>query len=422
MTLEQLPTPSTIATTTLEDAWQRFAKYDHNANIAQRRFMQQRVFILGLAVAATTLAITNAALKEKGLMDFPWLPNATNLWLQQAALPVVLRILEVVVIVVPIVLTAITAYSIKFNMGINWVMLRSSAESLKKEIYCYRTQVNEYNPDNLAGETREVRLARRIKLNSKRLMETAVNQFGLESYSGKLPPRNATPQGDDGFSDLTPNQYIEWRVQDQFNYYQKRGLRLGRELQRYQLSILLLGGLGTLLVAFRLDVWLAVSSALAAALASFLEIKRTENNLISCNLAASDLYDIRTWWRALPAPARTQRRNIELLVTSAEAVIQGENSGWVQEMREALSEIYDEERKKESHARLEPEPTEDVHIRMQPDPLVEGALPSGERSSITEDDRPSPLSDRPDRTAPPNRDDLPTQTQLLPVKASEPEV
>lgn len=332
----------------LEDAWFRFAKYDKNALIAQKRFVRQRKWILILGVAATTLAVMYSVFEPfllgKTTQVPPWL-----LWLTQEPLRQnFLDGFHFLVIAVPIISTVLIAFSEKFNMGISWVMLRSSAEAIKKEIYRYRMQVDEYNPaDTTSAETRDVRLAKKLKVVSKRLMETPVNQTDLLPYKGDLPPKFGTPENDNGFGDMTAEQYLTWRVEDQFSYYQKKAARLGRDLRRFQLLIIFLGGFGAFLAAINLNVWLAVSNALAVAFTSYLEFKRTESTVISCNLAASDLYDIRIWWHALSPEARTQRANVETLVHSTESVLQTENAGWLQEMREALAEIYKE--KKEIH-------------------------------------------------------------------------
>ncbi|MFZ4667600.1 MAG: hypothetical protein ACOYME_14335, partial [Prochlorotrichaceae cyanobacterium] len=52
------------------------------------------------------------------------------------------------------------------------------------------------------------------------------------------------------------------------------------------------------------------------------------------------LYSIRAWWRALPSHAQADQANLETLVQLTENVIQAENAGWVQEMRDALSDMY----------------------------------------------------------------------------------
>lgn len=322
----------------LEDAWLRFATYDKNAVIAQRRFVQQRKWILILGVAATTLAIVYSTLEQYLKPDTIVFPGWLGSWLSKQQF---LEGFHVLVIAVPIIVTVLVAFSEKFKMGISWVMLRSSAEAIKKEIYRYRMQVDEYNPsETRSTETRDVRLAKRLKVISRRLMETSVNQTDLQAYKGDLPPRSGTPEEDNGFDDMTAEQYLKWRLENQFNYYQKKVARLGKELRRFQALIILLGGVGALLAAVNLNVWLAVSNALAVAFASYLEFKRIEATIVSCNLSAADLYDIRIWWHALSPETRRQRASVETLVSGTEAVLQTENAGWLQEMREALSEIY----------------------------------------------------------------------------------
>src|SRR5579883_2951851 len=215
----------------LEDAWFRFAKYDKNAIVAQKRFIQQRRWILILGVAATTLGVSYSLIekyiKEMDVpphtLSYPFSLNQTHF----------LEIVHFPVLIVPIILGVLVAISVKFNMGISWVMLRSSAEAIKKEIYRYRMQVGEFNPVKLTpAESRDVRLARSLKLISKRLMQTSVNQTDLLTYEGSVPPKYSTPDGDDGFSDMTAEQYLTWRVEDQFSYYQKKAARLGKDLRR----------------------------------------------------------------------------------------------------------------------------------------------------------------------------------------------
>lgn len=346
----------------LEDAWFRFAKYDKNASVAQKRFIRQRRWILILGVAATICGVSYSVIEPYiKAQKQPLLASVTNEEL--------LSILHVPVLVVPILLGVLVAISVKFNMGISWVMLRSSAEAIKKDIYRYRMQVGEYNPAKLtSAESRDARLARALKLISKRLMQTQVNQTDLLAYEGSLPPQHGTAEGDDGFSDLTAEQYLAWRVEDQFNYYQKKAARKGRSLRRFQMVIFLLSAIGTLLAGLRFDVWIAVSSALAAAVAAYLEFLRVEPTVVTFNISAADLYDIRVWWHSLSSEARTQRVNIETLVASTEAVLQTENVGWLQEMREALAEIYGDKRGKNAHygSKL----LDEVNPALQPSPIA----------------------------------------------------
>jgi hypothetical protein len=366
-------TASTYCSPALEDAWRRFGDFDKNANIAQKRFLKQRKWIIMLGVIVTTLAVVDFMLDralDVDLMLSQDLAEQTSFLFriilglsatQEQAVEIatwVDRIMNTIIIIIPILISILVAGAVKFNMGINWVMLRSASESIKHEIFRYRTQVGIYSPDYVPPggskpETRDVTLARRTKQIGKRVMETQVNMSELEIYDYKkegLPPVYGVAPGDDGFSDLTADQYIHWRVEDQFDYYRNKAKKLAKELQRFQWSIYIFGGLGTLLAAIQLEIWVAVTSSLVAALGSFLEFKRVETNLIGMNLAASDLYDIRAWWRALSDSAKQQSGNKATLVKSAEAVIQGENASWLTEMREALSEVYGEEEGDEKDA------------------------------------------------------------------------
>ena len=316
--------PESSPNPTLEDAWFKFGEYDKNATLAQNRFLTRRLLITSLGVIATTLAVVHTLCKQ--IADNP----------DSAFFKAILEILNILIILAPISISILAAVDTKLNQGLAWVVLRSSAEALKKEIYLYRTKVKPYHPQS--EESRDIKLAQRVKTIGQRIMETQVNQSGLEIYRGTLPPYAAA--GDDGFSDMRWQEYLQWRLEDQFNYYRKKSVSLSRQQIRLQWYITIIGGVGTLLAAIRLEIWVAVSSAVSAALISTLEFQRIETTLVSCNQAANDLYSIRTWWRALSPAAQAEPKNLETFVNLTENVIQAENAGWVQEMRDALSDMY----------------------------------------------------------------------------------
>jgi hypothetical protein len=55
---------------------------------------------------------------------------------------------------------------------------------------------------------------------------------------------------DDGFSPMSPDRYVEIRLSEQPRYYRRRALRVHRAFfVAWQIAILGLGGLGTLLAA-----------------------------------------------------------------------------------------------------------------------------------------------------------------------------
>jgi hypothetical protein len=270
-------------------------------------------------------------------------------------------------------------------------LLRASAETIKQEIYRYRTQVGNYSDPKL----RDLNFAQEIQAINERLMKTQVNQSGLFWHEPKvnkhpswlkkinqfgstilLKPlrkkrnkqflvnkdflayrltflmfqteqnKQSRKNKNDLYSPLTAKQYIDERLINQLNWYRKKTLDLDKKWQLWQWSIYLLGGVGTFLAAMKLDVWITVSNAIAASILSFLEFRRLDSTLVGYNQTATNLENILWWWYALTEDAQGERKNIEKLVESSEKVIQAETMGWVQEMKDAMADLYkaDEER------------------------------------------------------------------------------
>ncbi|MCP4654582.1 MAG: DUF4231 domain-containing protein [bacterium] len=314
--------------TTIEDAWYRFAVYDKNANLAQRRFTWLRTWIVILGVAATGLAICYSVAKTGGR------PSPEDwrfyLWL--------------LVILTPITGSVLTAGSAKFERGVHWILLRGAAEAVKREIYRYRAQVGIYGPTRAQSRSRDQKLAGKLEEIARRLMDSEVVQASLAPYEeARLPPKYGVAVEDDGLSDLSTERYIEVRLHDQRNYYQSKSARLYRTYQGLQWSIVALGGVGTLLAAVGLEIWIPISVSVAAALTGLLELRRIESSLSAFTRAALELENIATCWGGTPPQTKAGFALREKLVDRTEAVIRNENAGWIEEMQEALTELDEEE-------------------------------------------------------------------------------
>jgi hypothetical protein len=313
----------------LLNAWTRFAEYDIYAGKQQKRFIYLRITILSLGVLAIFVALSYSYWGPGDIDPTTWYEK---LW-------------RYVVILLPISTSVLLAGAVKFDAGTKWILLRNSAEAIKKEIYRYRANAEIYSKQNEArtGETRETKLARKIKTITNRVMKTQVNlsHITLSEEQLKTVPSDFTyVEGDDCFSNLSSEEYIRYRLQDQCAFYKNRTGKLERELKLWQWSIYFLGGLGTFLAAIGQEIWIAVSSGISGAFITYLEFKRTEQTLISYNQAATDLQGIHAWWFALKEEDRNKSINHDKLVKNTEAVIQSEHFGWVQEMKDALEELY----------------------------------------------------------------------------------
>lgn len=358
----------------LDRAWKMYDIYDLSAVKVQKRVTFLRLLILRLSILVTVLAVLNSQFPSKNF-DIDILSHLRNL-------------LSTSVIIAPIAVSILLAGAVKFDRGVSWILLRGSAETIKQEIYRYRTQVGNYRHP----QTRDSNFAQEIQTISERLMKTQVNQGGL--YWDEVQPKkklplfiivyrrignliqklltnfthqlsrlvkwilrisessdnrdNNYPQDSDRFSTLTAAQYIDLRLMDQLGWYRRKTLALDKKWQWWQWWIYILGGIGTYLAAIKLDVWIAVTNSIAASILSFLEFRQFDSTLVSYNQTATNLENILCWWHALTPEEQDKRVNVEKLVKSSEQVIHSETTGWVQEMRDALTTLYEEQKLSDS--------------------------------------------------------------------------
>jgi hypothetical protein len=305
----------------LMQAWETFADYDYNAMLQQKRFDKIQLAIIVLGVTGTFLAIIQQIFTGgdgNRVLSFPW------------------NVFHYILILIPISLTVLITAASRFKQGTKWLLLRAGAESIKREIYRYRTKAMYYKDDP------EQQLSKRVEDITLRTMRTEVNLSSLRPYDKKqgFPPYMfASRGGDDGFSPLTPDRYVEVRLGDQLNYFKKSALKLDKQLTLLYWLIFIIGGIGTFLAAIDLQIWIALTTAIVAACGTYLGYRQTENTLTKYNQASTDLVNIKSWWNALSAVEQAQQVNIDSLVEHTEQVLQSELDGWIQQMQNALAEL-----------------------------------------------------------------------------------
>ncbi|HZG39427.1 MAG TPA: DUF4231 domain-containing protein, partial [Nodosilinea sp.] len=156
----------------LNSAWERYRVYSQNASKAQERFLAVERLITLLALLVVVLAVVHPIV----LHQTPTSGNPAELN-KQLPLSLLfdqqhigLGLLNLLLIILPITITALRAFAVKFSRGNNWVILRGNAEALKMEIFYYRTRVKQYRTD------RNTELAEKIQQISQRLKGSVVHQ------------------------------------------------------------------------------------------------------------------------------------------------------------------------------------------------------------------------------------------------------
>ncbi|MFQ5793679.1 MAG: DUF4231 domain-containing protein [Candidatus Bipolaricaulia bacterium] len=309
--------------TTLRLVWERFALYDDNAKRQQISFNRLQLGILTLGVLGTLLVLSQ---RELGIQN-------DRSWQGQ--------VLHYVIVIVPITVSILVAAANRFKAGNKWVLLRAGAEAIKREIFRYRAKAGIYNDQQMGKTSREAKLTREVESVSRQLMQTDVNLSALRPYVDPIPPKmDGAAADDDGFSFLTPDRYITIRLGDQLNFYRLKTTKLERQLKRLQWLIYISGGVGTLLAALGVELWIALTTALAAAFITYLEYQQIENTLMKYNQVATDLANVQAWWTALLPKEQADPKNVDKLVKHTEKILKGEHTGWVQRMENALAELY----------------------------------------------------------------------------------
>ncbi len=357
-----------IADRVLFQAWKLLALYDTNAGRQQKRYFKLQNWIIFIGVLITLLALIKTQLFPEDvdlsfledMGDDPSEGSATSATTPESADEVreeafskmldenlaerleniswyiTYQILDKIIIVAPIVISVMLAATNKFKYSTKWLTLRPGAEAIKREIYSYRMQSGIYSDEQTKEQSRSLKLAEQLKAISSQVMKSDVNESALKPYEGPIPNNMyGASEKDDGFSPMTAEVYVLIRIGDQLNYFVGKTNTLERKLKRLNWITIGIGGLSTLLAAVGLDLWIAFTTAVSAAIVSYLEYQQTETNLMTYNQTASDLENILFWWDALTADEKQHHENIDNLVEQTETILGSELSAWIKRMQQA---------------------------------------------------------------------------------------
>jgi conflict system pore-forming effector with SLATT domain/uncharacterized protein DUF4231 len=330
----------------LKQAWKLFSQYDLNAGLQQSLYRKMQFYILLLGVIVTILVLSESYFDKNIWFASlqPWLKNLIIISLQPW--------LKNLIIIIPIAISTLVAISTFFRFGNKWVNLRTAAETLKSEIYQFRTTVGKYSPksisDNQPITKPEDVLFNQIQTISNQLMGTEVALSTLRKYEGQIPPKmfGADQSQDDGYSTLTSNNYVNARLEPQISFYQKRTKKMYRNLMVLQILVLIGGGVGTFIAAIGLELWVALTATFVSVFTIYLQYNQIENTLIKYNQSLNGLNNIQVWWASLTDNERNDIKNRDKLVNATEQILLMEHQVWVKNMKQAVSKIHKIEEEK----------------------------------------------------------------------------
>ncbi len=242
-------------------------------------------------------------------------------------------LLHLILIAIPIIVALLIAAANKFKQGNKWIKLRAGAEKIKEEIYRYRTRSGVYLVDA------EEKLAEILNTITHKTMDSEVSSSSLKPYKKDEVWQTAQ------LSHLSPEKYIEERLNDQLHYFTRKAVVLERKVTTLFWMQFAIAGLGSFLAATNMQIWVALTGAMVAAIISYLGYQQTAANLLKYNLAATDLWNIKSWWNALSGLKKADPKQIDELVNKTETVLRNDMDSWSNRMSASIKELNKQQEK-----------------------------------------------------------------------------
>jgi hypothetical protein len=356
--LSAVRTPDDVA---LRTAWQRYLEYSTASDKRKRTQEAVRELILVLTVLVVILAVISTYLGSERarlevMVGLAPAAAALDASLAEAAgetqslgdLCAVMRqatpadcltsvnnlieLNKIILIALPLILAGMLTWMMQFMPGTAWIGYRIGAELVRYQLYLYRMQAGDYT--GLSANAQQEQLLERVKQARRR-----VDQLGSsEPYTLPTPSDLAAAvkakchdPRDDGFSVLSVEEYLLYRIRPQREWYVKKLHRNYSDLRNWRAGVLLLTGLGAFLVAIGFEPWVAVTTAMATAAGIFIDLKMHGRTYAIYHTAVMELDEETARWLALPQEMKDEPAEISDFVKRIEDILQRERERWMQQ-------------------------------------------------------------------------------------------
>ena len=361
---------------TLRQAWLRFLSYHYSA-LDQKTNARRLLYLsIGMNLLSTALAIVQTQLIVDGTIVATTSPGAEPN-----------QLIYLSTIITPLLAGMIMNMRAKFNYDIKWLHLRVAAQRVKSEIYEYRARVNEYATvdsevrvatsrgrtitdamseiDRSLTETEVQYLTLQVPTDYELMQELdklkhirpesllTADSFLTDEDSIRLKsekedvkedemedevaidPLDLHANQDNGTAQLTPDQYVLFRVLPEIAFYRSKLPAFFLQLRLYQMVIYILTGLSAMLAALGFQLWIPLTVQISTAANELLEARQLSKRLSHGNKALAMLNKNLLWWKSLSVVEKAAPMNVNQLVRSTEDALLAEVAGFVQSMESA---------------------------------------------------------------------------------------
>jgi len=299
----------------LEVAWTRFAQLDAMSLERSKKHLRLRRWIAALGILTTLFAILSQLYAESLSPLTGW-------------------ILKFLFIATPLAASGLAAFVTQFYSSGDWLVTRAGAEEILKEIYAYRT-ILQNTP------TRRIWLEEKLGEIQRSVFRGMNGEMILKPYKGPLPPPPRFdpkyPDSDPGFNDLTGDEYFRYRLENQLSWHMREINRRQKERINLKIYIVVAGLLGALFAAFGqpFTMWVALAAAFSAAFIGWQELRSLDSVVRNYSKVVLELNILFDHWKNLEGEERNQTEFYKT-VRSTEDILWGQNVEYIKAMQEAL--------------------------------------------------------------------------------------
>jgi flagellar biosynthesis GTPase FlhF len=300
----QEPTPI------LQIAWTRYAQLNNFAKSRTKAHLNSRRWIGILGVLATLLAIlvTVYPAPEPNLLSVS---------------------LKFLLVITPILASALAAYGSKFLSSGDWLIARAGAEEILKEIYNYRTVLQ-----NTKG--RRAWLENRLAEIQRSVFRGMNGELTIPPYEGILPPHYSSddPYSDSGFNDLNGDEYFKYRLESQLGWHIGKVNKFQSSRVSLQVLILASGVAGAILAVF-LPLWTALAASFTAVFIGWQELRNYDTVVRNYSKVVMELNILHDHWKNLKDSEKSTTEFFNV-VRATEDTLWAQNVEYIKAMQEAL--------------------------------------------------------------------------------------
>lgn len=315
-----METESPKAPPILNVAWQHYADLDASSGKGTRMHYGIRRWIAILGVMATLFALLSQAFPRDG------------------QLPVLGLGIRILLVATPLIGSALAYVAMRKYSNGSWLVKRAGAEEILKEIYYFRTVLQE-------NKDRRSYLEKRIAEIQRQVYISLGGEYSFEGYSGPIPPNyNSNDLNSDaGFHDLTGEEYFKCRLEEQLFWHNRKINQYEGERDRLQWLVVGFGAFGALLAAFdESTVLVALTAAVTAAYVGWQELRNLDTIIKNFSKVVMELKILYNHWLNLEQEERTNAEFYKM-VRGCEEVLWAQNTEYIKSMQEALKDADLEE-------------------------------------------------------------------------------